>query len=215
FDARWYNDSGVGSYVAGLLSAMVQMPDEVELLVYEDPANRVPLPACSQAQQIAVRGERYSPAGQIELAQRCREERLDLFHSPFYIVPLLAKCRVVVTIHDLIPFLFPIYSQPKLAMVKGGYRMAAWKAAHIIADSNHTAHDVEKVLGVERNRISVVHLAAQECYTPQGDSHELKLLEERYGVRPPYVLVPSARNWQTKNLKTALEVLKSAKEQTS
>jgi len=213
FDARWYNDSGVGSYVAGLLSAMVQMSNEVELLVYEDPTNPLPLPVNSQAQRIAIKAKRYSPAGQIELAQVCRQHRLDVFHSPFYVVPLLARCRVVVTIHDLIPFLFPIYSSIKRFMVRGGYRMAVRKADHIIADSNHTARDIERILGIESNRISVVHLAAQECYKPEGESHELNLLMEKYGVRPPYVLLPSARNWQTKNLKTALEVLRAAKEQ--
>jgi hypothetical protein len=42
FDARWYNDSGVGNYVAGLLNALAEAADDIELIVYEDPANRVP-----------------------------------------------------------------------------------------------------------------------------------------------------------------------------
>lgn len=213
FDARWYNDSGVGSYVLGLVSAMVQMPDDVELLVYEDPFNQVPLPPNPQVQRVAVGAKRYSPAGQIELARRCREDRLDVFHSPFYVVPLLAGCRVVVTIHDLIPFIVPIYPLLKRGMVRSGYRMAARKADHIIADSNNTARDVAKILGVANNRVSVVHLAAQECYRLERDGDELKLLEEKYGVRSPYVLLAGARNWQTKNPRTALEVLKTAKEQ--
>lgn len=214
FDARWYNDSGVGCYVLGLLSAMVQMPDEVELLVYEDPANPVPLPANSQAQRIAVRTKRYSLAGQVEVAQRCRKDSLDVFHSPFYVVPLLARCPVLVTIHDLIPFLFPIYSAMKRSVVRSGYKLAARKADHIIADSENTAKDAREILGITGDRISVVYLAAQECYRPNGDNGELKLIEERYGVHPPYVLLASARNWQTKNLGKALEVLKAAKEQT-
>lgn len=91
--------------------------------------------------------------------------------------------------------------------------MAARKADHIIADSNNTAQDIAKILGVESNCISVVHLAAQECYRLERDGEELKLLEEKYGVRSPYVLLAGARNWQTKNPGTALDVLKAAKEQ--
>ena len=41
FDARWYNDSGVGVYVAQLLRA-VATSGEVDLVVYEDPRNPVP-----------------------------------------------------------------------------------------------------------------------------------------------------------------------------
>jgi len=42
FDARWYNDSGVGTYVSSLLQAMAALPGEVELVVYENPRNPVP-----------------------------------------------------------------------------------------------------------------------------------------------------------------------------
>jgi len=40
FDARWYNHSGVGSYIAGLLPALVRAG--CELVVYADPRNLVP-----------------------------------------------------------------------------------------------------------------------------------------------------------------------------
>src|SRR5215469_18934685 len=41
FDARWYNDSGVGVYVAQLLRALAAS-GEIDLVVYEDPRNPVP-----------------------------------------------------------------------------------------------------------------------------------------------------------------------------
>lgn len=213
FDARWYNDSGVGSYVRGLLGAMAQSADEIELLAYEDPANPVPLPKFPKVQRVAVTAAKYSASGQIELARRCREDRLDVFHSPFYVVPLFAACPVVVTVHDLIPFLFRIYRWPKSTMVRSGYRMAARKADHIIVDSNRTAQDIESVLGTVSERVSVVHIAAQECYSATGGPAELEVLQEKYGVRLPYVLVSSARNWRTKNLEAALQALEVARQQ--
>jgi glycosyltransferase involved in cell wall biosynthesis len=213
FDARWYNDSGVGSYVSGLLGAMAQSVGAIELLVYEDANNRVPLPEAAQVQRIAVKAAKYSAYGQIDLARRCREDRLDVFHSPFYVVPFFAPCPVVVTVHDLIPFLFPIYRWPKSAMVRSGYRMAARKADRIIADSNRTLQDIESVLGTVSERVSVVHIAAQECYSATGGPAELERLQQKYGVRLPYVMVSSARNWHTKNLETALQALQVARQQ--
>lgn len=211
FDARWYNDSGVGAYVSGLLAALAQLHDDIDLLVYEDPANPVPLP--DGTQRICVRSAKYSASEQLELAWRCRRDRLDVFHAPFYVVPLFAGCPVVVTVHDLIPFLFPVYGRLKSTIVRSGYRLAVHKAEHIIADSQNTADDIQRVLGVERDRISVVHLATQEHYKAAGSWGELQQIGEKYGVHPPYALVNSAHNWRTKNLETALQVLQAARQQ--
>ncbi|MGE5323779.1 MAG: glycosyltransferase family 4 protein [Actinomycetota bacterium] len=213
FDARWYNDSGVGAYVSGLLGAMARMQDEFELVLYEDEENRVPLPSGLTLRRVPVKAKRYSAAEQLDLARHCRADSLDLFHSPFYVLPVFAPCPVVVTFHDLIPFLFPIYPWAKQALVRNGYRLASRKAAHIIADSQNTANDIEKILSVERKRISVVHLAPNDCYHPRSGDEEISLLSQKFGIHCPYVLVAGARNWRTKNLETALKVLECVREQ--
>jgi len=212
FDARWYNDSGVGAYVKGILGAMAQLDDQLDLIIYDDPQNPVPLPECSNVRRIAVAAKKYSIAEQVELARRCREDRLDVFHSPFYIVPLFASCPVVVTLHDLIPFLFFIYSKTKQMVVRAGYRLAVRKAAHIVADTDNTARDIQTILHVSSNKISTVHLAASGVYQPKAEPGELELLQQKYGISQPYVLLASARNWRTKNLETALRALKAARE---
>lgn len=210
FDARWHNDSGVGTYVQELLRAMAGS-HAVELVIYEDAARRLPGLDASGVESIAVRAGKYSVAGQIELARRCRQDRLDVFHSPFYMAPLAASCPVVVTIHDLIPLLFPVYSRVKSALVKAGYRMAARKAEHIIAVSHHTAADVEEILGVGGARAIVVHNAARDVFQASSDASELAGLEQRYRVKHPYVVAASARNWHTKNLEGALKALEMAR----
>ncbi|HET7872413.1 MAG TPA: glycosyltransferase family 1 protein [Terriglobales bacterium] len=222
FDARWHNDSGVGRYVTELVRAMARTAHptapkavdarapRVELVVYEDPKAPAPGLEQSDVERIAVSSGRYSAAGQIELAWRIRRDRLDVFHSPFYALPMVTGCRVVVTIHDLIPFLFPIYGPVKLAMVRSGYRLAARKAAQVIAVSRHTAADVEKILKTLPGKVSVVYNAAAAVFQPRAQERDLAALQEKYGVRPPYVLAASARNWRTKNLDGALRALVAA-----
>jgi glycosyltransferase involved in cell wall biosynthesis len=209
FDARWHNESGVGRYVAELLGAMTRAA-QVELVAYEDVRNPVPGIDGCDVERVAIGAGKYSVAGQIEIAQRVRRDGLGVFHSPFYVVPLAASCPVVVTIHDLIPFRFPIYGPLKRAMVKAGYRMAARKARQIIAVSGNTAADMQKTLGVSTGRIAVVHNAAAAVFQPQAKECELAALREKFGVRPPYVLAASANNWRTKNLERALATLTAA-----
>ncbi len=211
FDARWYNNSGVGTYVAGLLGAMSKL-SEVELMVYEDPANPVPELAANCSRK-PVRCGKYSLRAQIELASLCRKDRLHLFHSPFYVAPFFASCPVVITVHDLIPFLFPIAPWAKQALVRFGYQAAVKKSAHIIAISAHTARDLREVLHLSGEHITVVHNAARrDVFGPERQPDELRYLQEKYQLQPRYVVVASAGNWQTKNLQAALAALDLARQ---
>jgi glycosyltransferase involved in cell wall biosynthesis len=210
FDARWYNDSGVGAYVQGLLRAMAAASPEFDLIVYANSSNAVPGLSDWGVEVVPVRCPRYSFAEQSELRLRAREDKLDLFHSPFFAAPLRLECPLVVTIHDLIPFRFRTHSRPKQAMIRMGYRLAAKRAQHIIADSENTGHDLYTVLGVPRERISVVHLAPAECFTSENARDNLAVMDEKYSVRPPFILASSARNWRTKNLETALDAISQA-----
>jgi glycosyltransferase involved in cell wall biosynthesis len=209
FDARWYNNSGVGSYIAGLLPALVHAG--CELVVYVDPSNPVPGLDKLSVQMSPVSSGKYSPLASLELRRLETRDKLDLFHCPFYAAPLL-KCPVVVTIHDLIPFLFPIYWRPKQMMVQACYRMAARRAAHLIADSQRTAIDIQKILGVAPERISTISLAAdRDIFHPSVAEGEQARLRAKFGVSPPYVVVASASNSRTKNLKSALQALEIAR----
>jgi len=207
FDARWYNDSGVGTYVGGLLAAMAALPDDIELVVYETPGKSVPELHGAAVRRAAVYAPKYSIAEIFELRRRVRQDGLDIFHTPFYRMPRGLACPAVVTVHDLIPFLFPIYPWPKQWMVRRGYRAAARRAGHIIAVSCNTAKDARKILSVADDRLTVIpNAAAGDCFHSRVCPGELESLLE-IGVRPPYVVVASARNWRTKNLPGALQAL--------
>ena len=221
FDARWYNDSGVGTYVAELLKSLVPLQggggatpggQPFELVVYEDPAN--PVPGLVNVERIPLAELKYSWRSQTAFKRRCALDRLDVFHSPFYPIPLRMACPVVVTIHDLIPFLFPINTRWKQLLVKSGYRVAARRASKIIAVSQHTANDITKILRARREKIQVIHNAVSpEAFHPNRSAAELDSLADRYGVHPPYVVVGSTRNWRTKNLGSALRAVGLARGQ--
>lgn len=209
FDARWYNDSGVGTYVAELLKALVLLQSrDFELVIYEHAENPVDGLPANAVHRIPIRSARYSSFSHIELKRRARKDQIDLFHSPFFPIPLGLSCPVIVTIHDLIPFLFPAGNKLKGAMIKFGYRTAAARSRHIITVSNRTAADVQKILGVAPQKISAIHNAASSLhFQPNGNSNEELQIAERFGIKNPYVMVASAWNWRTKNLITSLRAL--------
>lgn len=215
FDARWYNDSGVGAYVAELLKALAPLQSEdFELVIYESPYNPVPDLPADGLDRVPVRSGKYSPSSHLEFRSFVRVDHLDVFHTPFYPIPLKLPCPVVVTFHDLIPYLFPVGNFLKRLLIKQGYRIAAAQSWHIITVSQHTAADVQRILRVPPEKITAIHNAASsEHFHPQKSPTEKSQIAERFGIRMPYVLVASAWNWQTKNLTTALQALVAARQQ--
>lgn len=209
FDARWYNKSGVGRYVAELLPALVRAG--CELVIYVDPENPVPGLQGAPAKIIPVRSTKYSLAAQFELRRRAKQDKLDLFHSPFYMAPLALPCPLILTIHDLIPFLFPIYPWPKQWLVKTGYGVSVKRAAHVIVDSQQTAGDLQKIMNPPEKQITVIHLAAGAAFQSATTDDELQCLDKRFSLRDPYIVVASANHWKTKNLEGALMALELAR----
>ncbi len=194
---------------------MGAMDDEdLEIIAYEDPRNALEHVKGDRIRKVPVHARRYSVDEQFELARRSRVDRLDVFHSPFYITPVFASCPVVVTIHDLIPFLFKIYGPAKQQVIKLGYRAAVLKAARVIADSENTGNDLKRIIGVPEGKVRVVHLAtSSDCFHPKQEVDEIDHLITRYGISQPYVLILSAKNWRTKNLSVVLEALSICRQQ--
>jgi glycosyltransferase involved in cell wall biosynthesis len=208
FDARWYNTSGIGTYVGNLLDCIGKLEDDdFEIIAYEHADSPMPV-VNERIRRQTVSGGKYSIGGQVELARRCRIDRLDLFHAPFYIVPIISPCPVVCTIHDLIAFLLPIYGPVHQGMVKLGYRAAVRKARHIIAISDTTKRDLETILKVPPKKITRIYNAySKSLYHAHAEPGEREYLRQRYGIDGPYVLTLSAGNWRTKNLATALQAM--------
>jgi len=217
FDGRWYNRSGVGTYVAELLPALAMLPGNFELVLFEDPQNPLPANDRLNISRVLVRSSRFSPRAQFELKTICESQKIDLFHVPYqYGAPLFLSCPLVVTVHDLTPFLFPTRSWLKqllaVPLVKLGYRMSAHRASHIICDSHNTARDVHNILKVPPKRITAIHLAASgEHFHPRphddDSAAEAEYLFAKYSLRAPFVLTSSADNWRIKNLSTPLHAL--------
>jgi glycosyltransferase involved in cell wall biosynthesis len=212
-DARWHNSSGVGSYVRLLLDGLAGLPDgDFEIIAYQFADLPVPIDS-PRIRKVSITGGKYSIAGQWQLARRCQADRIDVFHAPFYIVPMLAPCPIVCTIHDLMPFLFPIYGFLHQETVKLGYRAGARRSARVIAISGTTAKDLVNLLHLPQHKLAVINNSyPSKLFHDRGSSDERDYLRRRYGIRDRFVLTMSANNWRTKNLPVAVRAMAFAQE---
>ncbi|MBU0676661.1 MAG: glycosyltransferase family 4 protein [Verrucomicrobia bacterium] len=122
-DARWIfpEISGIGSYTWELIKHIAMVDNENDYVLFFDN---------DEVMARTLRGinpdytERFiayriscspfSPASQIQMPKLLKQLRIDVFHSTNYMIPLMpfprnrgGRTRCVVTIHDLIPLIFP------------------------------------------------------------------------------------------------------------
>jgi glycosyltransferase involved in cell wall biosynthesis len=161
-DARWIfpQVSGIGAYTRALIRELAAMETpHAWILLFNTPALRDRLletlgPHAGRVEPVLVPWGLFSPGNQLRAPGLLKRLRLDVFHSPNYMIPLLAFPRGrcgrpagVVTIHDVIPMLFPhhaprsrksrLYPLYRRLMIEIGRRADA-----ILADSDCSRRDI-------------------------------------------------------------------------
>jgi glycosyltransferase involved in cell wall biosynthesis len=175
-DARKIDDFGIGTYIQGVLGALLRRDERLELVVYLPPGRRPPAfaSATSRASPVVWREEPAPPYSLRELwrlARRARQDGVTLFHAPHYVCPPVLPCPAVVTIHDLIHLRQPVRHRHPLAPLYARVmlRLAVRRAARIITVSDSTRRDLEARLGVPPDRIRVIPNGVDPRFRPAGD----------------------------------------------
>ncbi len=137
----------------------------------------------------------------------------DIAHYPnfdlfFPTLPLVKKAKTVLTIHDLIPLIFPEHYQPG---VKGSVnwkrqQLALKTVKAIITDSIASKNDIVKFLNFPEDRVEVVYLAGNPEITPASEK-EIKKVKKEYKLPSNYVLYVGDINYN-KNLVQLIKAVK-------
>ncbi len=116
----------------------------------------------------------------------------DLLHIPHtFKTPRFAPCPYVVTVHDLLGFLYKdgkqtkLQSRVRLELAKQALR----GASRILAVSNSTANDLQRLFGIRPERIEVAYNAIDERFqTGHATDADRQFIAERYQVNYPFLL---------------------------
>ncbi len=109
-------------------------------------------------------------------------------HSPHFAAPMFARTPVIITIHDVIPFVYPEYRSS--ASMRAYLRIvshASKRAAVILTDSECSRRDIERHLGIDRERIVVVPLAVDDKFRPSHDDDADAEIRSRLELPGPVI----------------------------
>src|SRR3990167_11383949 len=136
------------------------------------------------------------------------------YFEPFLLtLPLFNRYKTIVTVHDLIPLVFPKYF-PK--GVKGSFKWFMQKSLlkgvdSIITDSMSSKKDIIKYTGIPATKIHVVFLAADESFRLIHNSKFIiQNLREKYRLPEKFALYVGDVTWN-KNLPRLVEAAKKSR----
>ena len=144
-----------------------------------------------------------------------KEEKIksDIVHYPFFdlffdTLPITSFENKVVTIHDVIPLIFPEHYKPG---IKGKLRFKKQKLAlkrvkAVITDSESSKKDIIKYLGVAEEKIYVVYLAANPELKAQ-DEKLIKKVTRKNKLPKKYLLYVGDINYN-KNIPQLIKMMK-------
>ncbi len=128
---------------------------------------------------------------------------IDLFHSPdFVLPPTSGHIPTLLTVHDLSFVHFPETFPARLVDYLN--RVVPWsvaRATHVLADSQATSDDLQRVWGVSADKITVLTSGVNARFQPETDITRIAAVRRRYDLgETPFFLsvgtVQPRKNYQ-------------------
>ena len=164
-DARMINASGIGTVIKNILKRLIQEKNDwhFNIIGKLKELNQFEFTRCANVTLIECNAPIYSIKEQIAL-MRIIPKETDVFWAPHYNIPLLYFGKLVVTVHDVFHLAMPQFvgGIHKRAYAKFMFEMVKRKADHIITVSEFTASELEKYVGIPKERISVIYNGIDE-----------------------------------------------------
>jgi glycosyltransferase involved in cell wall biosynthesis len=114
------------------------------------------------------RGDRFRlMAGRFLDTYCLQSSAADILHCTYFRLPPATRARIVATVYDCIPEIFPQQPEDPTIVRK---RLQAHRADLVICISQTTADDLVRIHSIPRERIQVIHLASSIAEVPDANS---------------------------------------------
>ena len=214
--------AGIGRIIRGQVAALIAMAEGIDLRLFvvgrvgEAERRQAPLPLhttlLDERNMVRLWHRLDIPQPRVELFTG---GPLDLLHATDFVLPPSKARRKLVTVHDLAFLFYPDAAMPSLhhylnVVVPRSVR----RADALVADSQHTAQDLNEQWQVPLERITVVQGAVDHAhFRPVHDPQQLAKVRQRYGLgERPYILALS-RLEPRKNFVRLIEAFASARDE--
>ncbi|MEN6371579.1 MAG: glycosyltransferase family 1 protein [Armatimonadota bacterium] len=184
-------DGGFKTYTQNIVHGLAELDHENEYILYTD---RPGVESHDNFRVKIVSGP--APVReQVLLPLAMARDKVDIAHFPCNTGPFVPYCPMVLTIHDLIPLLQREKDRRmprKMRMFNSYWRKvmprAARRASRIITISEASKSDIQRMLNIPEEKISVVPTGLNPDFHPITDSALLERVRETHGLPERFIL---------------------------
>jgi glycosyltransferase involved in cell wall biosynthesis len=189
FDLRRIGNPGIGRYMKCLSESIIAQAPEHEYLLVLPPEGEHLIHA-PNAQKLCSSLKYYSFREQFELPRILCRHKVDLLHSPHFLLPLVRPCPAVATIHDVIYMACPgdLPSSAGRLYYRIMMNACSRMATRIITDSEHSRNEIVRHLHSDPEKIEVIYPAVDPFFYSPVDSAQIASVRSRLGIDRDYVL---------------------------
>jgi len=113
---------------------------------------------------------------------------INLFHATDHYIPKFSKIPVVATVHDVIPFTNPEWFTKPQRIYHQLLKKSIFWATHIITVSEFSKQEICRVLGINKDKISVVYNGYDPDWLKISTVAEINKIKQKYQLIKPYIV---------------------------
>lgn len=198
FDAKrlFFNRSGLGNYSRSTVKLLSEHFKENKYLLFTPKHGNREGFSLEDNMQVVMPSGIYSVVPSLwrsyAMASSLRREKLDIYHGLSNELPYdirAARCRSIVTMHDLIFVRYPeLYKPADVALYKQKYGRSCRKADKIIAISQQTRDDLVELWGIPEQKIEVVYQGCNPIFYQEATPQTKAAVRTKYSLPERYIL---------------------------
>ena len=206
---------GVGTYIRNVVRTLARLDRDGEYFLIGSPERVAECGALPpNFHSVALDGGDNTLKGTLDFRAIVRRLDCDVVHIPhLYWIPRGLGCPYILTVHDLLEHMYGSRDASSLRRSLHFYltRRVLRRAARVIAVSQFTKNEIEKLLAVPDARIEVVYNAIDERFLHgHATAADRELIAQRYQVNHPFILYAGAIR-PHKNVVRIIEAFSSLK----
>lgn len=209
-------DTGVGVSIRELLRALLVLPGDHTLVLYTHGCAAMELPVEERVNTIRCALPAWGKAArvawqQLRLPARVRDDFVDVYHGPGYVVPSKLSVPSVVSVYDTIALeRQSLTTRANAAHYRWAVPRAVAAARRVIVPSDYVRGRLLHATNIDRRKVAIVPLGVSSDFCPL-DPHETEQRLREMGVEDHPFLLCVGNIERKKNLEAALHALEGVR----
>jgi glycosyltransferase involved in cell wall biosynthesis len=189
-----WNWTGPWRYLSNLLKQLAKIDCSNEYFLFSHKNEAVPRIVQSNMKNVLIesylKGRTLDPIwSNLLLPVALSRNRIDIFHSPYQILPLVRFRPSIVTIHDIAFEIYPRdFSIEDRIGLKMFTRLAAQAADIVIVPSIHGKTNITQLYKIPESKVRVIYEAASEIFRPIDKKEAKERIAQKYQIKNDFIL---------------------------